>query len=308
MAASGRLTRTPRAPTLTPVLRVSDVVKAYQSRTAVDHASFDVAPGEVFGLLGPNGAGKTTLIRMIVDILRPDSGVIEVLGRPVSADIRDRLGYLPEERGLYQRQKVFDVLVFLAQLKGLSAHVARARAERYLDRVGLLDARNKTMRELSKGMQQKLQVAAVLQHEPDLVILDEPFIGLDPLNREVILELFQETVKRGASIILSTHLMEQVELLCTRAVMLHRGRVVLSGTVREIRERHADNAVRVDCGRDLSAHADVARAEGAKLHLREGVTPEAFLASLLKEGAAISRFERALPSLNEVFLKVARDS
>jgi ABC-2 type transport system ATP-binding protein len=289
------------------VLRLSDVVKAYRGRTAVDRVSFEVAPGEVFGLLGPNGAGKTTLIRMIVDILRPDSGVIEVLGRPVTPATRDRLGYLPEERGLYQRQKVFDVLVFLAEIKGLPAHVARARAERYLDRVGLLEVRNKAMRELSKGMQQKLQVAAVLQHEPELVILDEPFIGLDPLNREVVVELFQETVKRGASVILSTHLMEQVEMLCSRAVMLHRGRVVLSGTVREIRERHADNAVVVECGRDLSSHADVVQARGSKLHLREGVSPEAFLASLLKEGASISRFERALPSLNDVFLKVARD-
>jgi len=289
------------------VLRVSDVVKAYNGKVAVDHVSFDVKPGETFGLLGPNGAGKTTLIRMIMDIMRPDSGRIEVNGAGVDAATQDILGYLPEERGLYQKQKVFDVLVFLAEIKGLPRHVARARAERYLDRVGLLETRNRHMRELSKGMQQKLQIAAVLQHEPSLVILDEPFIGLDPVNRGVVLDLLAETTKRGAAIILSTHLMEQVEMLCQRALMLHKGRTMLYGTVQEIRERHADQSVRVECDRDLASHPDVARTENGRLFLRDGVAPEAFLASLLKDGAAIRRFERALPTLNDVFVKVARE-
>ena len=289
------------------MLRVSDVVKAYNGKVAVDHVSFDVKPGETFGLLGPNGAGKTTLIRMIMDIMRPDSGRIEVNGAGVDAATQDILGYLPEERGLYQKQKVFDVLVFLAEIKGLPRHVARARAERYLDRVGLLETRNRHMRELSKGMQQKLQIAAVLQHEPSLVILDEPFIGLDPVNRGVVLDLLAETTKRGAAIILSTHLMEQVEMLCQRALMLHKGRTMLYGTVQEIRERHADQSVRVECDRDLASHPDVARTENGRLFLRDGVAPEAFLASLLKDGAAIRRFERALPTLNDVFVKVARE-
>ncbi len=289
------------------MLRVSDVVKAYNGKVAVDHVSFDVKPGETFGLLGPNGAGKTTLIRMIMDIMRPDSGRIEVNGAGVDAATQDILGYLPEERGLYQKQKVFDVLVFLAEIKGLPRHVARARAERYLDRVGLLETRNRHMRELSKGMQQKLQIAAVLQHEPSLVILDEPFIGIDPVNRGVVLDLLAETTKRGAAIILSTHLMEQVEMLCQRALMLHKGRTMLYGTVQEIRERHADQSVRVECDRDLASHPDVARTENGRLFLRDGVAPEAFLASLLKDGAAIRRFERALPTLNDVFVKVARE-
>ena len=289
------------------MLRVSDVVKAYSGKVAVDHVSLEVKPGETFGLLGPNGAGKTTLIRMIMDIMRPDSGRIEVNGAAVNASTQNILGYLPEERGLYQKQKVFDVLVFLAEIKGLPRHVARARAERYLDRVGLLETRNKHMRELSKGMQQKLQIAAVLQHEPALVILDEPFIGLDPVNRGVVLDLLSETTKRGAAIILSTHLMEQVEMLCERALMIHKGRTVLYGTVREIRERHADQSVRVDCDRDLTRHPDVARTEDGRVYLREGVAPEAFLAGLLKEGAAIRKFERALPTLNDVFVKVAKE-
>jgi ABC-2 type transport system ATP-binding protein len=289
------------------VLDVSGVSKTFDGKRAVDGVSFSVARGEIFGLLGPNGAGKTTLIRMMMDILRPDEGRILLLGREMGPDLQDRLGYLPEERGLYQRQRVADVLVFLGEIKGLPPHVARARADRYLDRVGLLASRGRKMRELSKGMQQKIQIAAVLQHEPDLIVLDEPFIGLDPVNREVVLELLRETVARGASIVLSTHLMEQVEALCTRAVMLHHGRVVLSGTVREIKERHADNAVVVECDRDLSAHAAVARAEGGRLFLRDGVTPETFLASLLADGAAVRRFERALPSLHDVFVRVVKD-
>jgi ABC-2 type transport system ATP-binding protein len=290
------------------VLQVSDVVKAYQGKVAVDHVSFDVKAGETFGLLGPNGAGKTTLIRMIMDILRPDSGRIEILGRPIDGETQNLLGYLPEERGLYQRQNVFDVLVFLAEIKGLPRHVARARAERYLDRVGLFETRNKKMRELSKGMQQKIQIAAVLQHEPQLVILDEPFIGLDPVNREVVLDLLNETTKRGAAIILSTHLMEQVEMLCTRALMLHQGKPVLYGTVREIKEQYADHSIRIECNRDLATHPDVERIAGARVVLRPGVVPEAFLASLLRDGASVSRFERALPTLNEIFVKVAKAS
>lgn len=289
------------------MLDIVNVVKRYDGKAAVDGVSFSVGPGEIFGLLGPNGAGKTSLIRMIMDILRPDAGEIRLFGKPMSPELQDRLGYLPEERGLYQRQKVVDVLIFLAEIKGLSRHAAAARADRYLDRVGLFESRNRTMRELSKGMQQKLQIAAVLQHEPQLAILDEPFIGLDPVNREVVLELLRETTARGASIILSTHLMEQAEMLCTRAAIIHRGRQVLLGPVRELKERHADNAVSVDCSLDLADHPMIARRENARIFLKEGVAPEAFLADLIAKGAAIRRFERALPTLNEVFVKAVKE-
>jgi ABC-2 type transport system ATP-binding protein len=240
-----------------------------------------------------------------MDIIRPDAGSIEVLGKAVSPATQDLLGYLPEDRGLYQKQRVFDVLVFLGEIKGLARHVARARAERYLDRVGLLQTRGQKMGELSKGMQQRVQIAAVLQHEPQLVVMDEPFSGLDPVNRQVVLDLFEETRKRGAAIILSTHIMEQVEQLCSRVLMIHQGRAVLYGTVKEIKERHAAGSIRVECNRDLATNADVAKIVGDQVFLKDGVTPEAFLAGLLKDGAAVTRFERALPSLNDVFVKAA---
>ncbi|HTF56682.1 MAG TPA: ATP-binding cassette domain-containing protein [Planctomycetota bacterium] len=287
-------------------LEVDRVVKSYGLRRAADGVSFTVEPGEVFGLLGPNGAGKTTLIRMIMDIIRPDEGSIRALGAPVATGVKDRLAYLPEERGLYQKQRVADVLVFLGELKGLPHHVARRRADEYLDRVGLLETRHKKMRELSKGMQQKVQIAAVLLHEPALVILDEPFIGLDPANRALVIDLLKETAARGAAVILSTHLMDQVEALCSRILLIHEGREVLAGSVREVKERHADNSVLIETDAPLEGRPEVERATPAKngltrLSLR--VPPEKLLAALVAEGRAIRHFERALPSLEEIFLK-----
>jgi ABC-2 type transport system ATP-binding protein len=244
---------------------------------------------------------------MIMDILRPDEGTIRALGRPVTTDVKDRLAYLPEERGLYQKQRVGDILVFLGELKGLARHVAKKRADEYLDRVGLLDARRKKMRELSKGMQQKVQIAAVLQHEPELVILDEPFIGLDPANRALIIDLLKQTAARGAAIILSTHLMDQVEALCSRILLIHQGREVLSGSLREVKERHADRSILIETDQPLDGRPEVEAITGrvngmTRLILREA--PEKFLATLVAEGRTIRHFEHALPSLDEIFLKV----
>ncbi|MBI2933483.1 MAG: ATP-binding cassette domain-containing protein, partial [Planctomycetes bacterium] len=259
-----------------PALEVAEVRKTYDRKIAVDGVSLTVEPGEVFGLLGPNGAGKTSLIRMIMDIIRPDSGTVRVLGQTLTPEIKDRMGYLPEERGLYQKLKVLDVLVFLGQIKGLKRHVAAARAEAYLDRFGLFGARRRNMRELSKGMQQKVQLAAVLLHEPVVVVLDEPFMGLDPLNRELVIDLIKETASRGAAIVLSTHLMDQVEALCTRAFLIHEGRGILSGSVREMRERYAENAVLIETDAKLEGRPEVERAVGGgerrKVFLR--VAPE----------------------------------
>lgn len=291
-------------------LDVADVRKAYDGKMAVDGVSLSVPPGEIYGLLGPNGAGKTTLIRMIMDILRPDSGTIRVLDQPISPALKDRLGYLPEERGLYQKQKVLDVLVFLGQLKGLRRHVAAARAEAALDRCGLFEMRRKRMRELSKGMQQKVQIAAVLLHEPALVVLDEPFVGLDPVNRELVLSIIKEAAAKGTAVILSTHLMDQVVALCTRAVLLNRGRIILSGTVQEMRERHADNAFLVETDARLEGRPGVRQAQAVggrwKVHLDS--SPEDFLGALVREGATILHFERALPALDEVFIRAVRGS
>lgn len=291
-----------------PALEVRGVTKAYGTKVAVESATFSVGRGEIFGLLGPNGAGKSSLIRMIMDIIRPDSGEIRVLDAPPG--INGRVGYLPEERGLYQRQRVGDVLQFLGELKGLERHVAARRVEQYLDRVGLLETKKKRMRELSKGMQQKVQIAAVLLAEPELMILDEPFEGLDPVNRVLINDLMKEFAARGATIVLSSHRMDQVEEMCRGVFLINRGKGVLSGEVREIKERFADNSVFLECDRDVSAHAAVARSEAkgtaVRLWLKEGESPEKFLGGLLAEGARISRYERALPSMDEVFVRVVK--
>ncbi len=293
-----------------PALEVRGVTKAYDTKLAVDNVSLSVEKGEIFGLLGPNGAGKTTLIRMAMDILRPDSGVILLFGQPPSPAARERVGYLPEERGLYQRQKVGDVLRFLGELKGLPRHVAARRTEMYLDRVGLLETRRKKMRELSKGMQQKVQIAAVLLSEPELLVLDEPFEGLDPVNRVLVTDLMKEFSARGTTIVLSSHRMDQVEVLCRHVLLVHRGRGVLSGAVGEIKERFADNAVLVETDRDVSTHPAVERAQangaGVKVWLKSGETPERFLAALISEGARVCRFERALPSLDDVFVRTVK--
>ena len=293
---------------MTAALDVRGVTKAYDTKVAVDAISLTVEPGEIFGLLGPNGAGKSSLIRMVMDIIRPDSGEILMFGRPVSPDAKDKVGYLPEERGLYQRQRVGEILQYLGELKGLARHVAARRAERYLDRVGLLEVRRKKMRELSKGMQQKVQIAGILLAEPDLIVLDEPFEGLDPVNRVLVTDLLRECSGRGAAIVLSSHRMDQVEAMCRHVFLINRGKGVLSGAVETLKERFADSAVWLEADPDASGHPLVERAQpggrGLKVWLRPGATPEQLLAALVSGGSRIRRFERALPSLDDIFVRV----
>jgi ABC-2 type transport system ATP-binding protein len=247
---------------------------------------------------------------MVMDILRPDSGGIQVLGRPITPELKEKIGYLPEERGLYQRQRVEEVLQFLGELKGLRRNVAGRRAESWLDRVGLLDVRRKKMRQLSKGMQQKVQIAAVLLSEPELLILDEPFEGLDPVNRVLVTDLMRECAARGAAVILSSHRMDQVEAMCRKVFLIDRGREMLSGEVREIQSRFADQAVLLECDRDVATRPEVERASpdgtAVKVWLRSGTAPEKLLAALLAEGATVRRFERALPSLDDIFVRVVK--
>lgn len=223
-----------------PQLAIENVVKAYDAKLAVDHVSFEVNGGEVFGLLGPNGAGKSTLIRMVMDILRPDSGRILVNGRPsIDAD-HDKVGYLPEERGLYRKQKVIDVLDYFGRLKGMTGRDVKAKAQAALDRVGLGEWAKKRVDALSKGMQQKVQIVGTLLHEPEVVILDEPFAGLDPVNARMVKDIILDLKREGRLVVLSTHQMDQAEELCDRIVMIDRGRRVLYGTLREIKKRYAD--------------------------------------------------------------------
>ncbi|MBI3267956.1 MAG: ATP-binding cassette domain-containing protein [Planctomycetes bacterium] len=298
------------------ILSVRSVTKVFDGKRAVQGLSLEVGPGEIFGLLGPNGAGKTTLLRMVMDILKPDEGTISIFGRPLDPAGKDRIGYLPEERGLYQRVRVGELLQYLAELKGLAPAAARARIERGLRRVDLGDAAGKKVRELSKGMQQKVQLVATLLPEPDLLILDEPFSGLDPVNRLLALELLEERVRAGSSLVLSTHILEQAEALCERVLLVNGGRALLEGRVRDLKEQRGEGAV-------LLTHADELPAvEGAlrvtplgvgpdgrrsKVHLRPGTPPDRFLAEVLHAGARVTHFERALPTLNEIFIAAVRE-
>ena len=300
-----------------PQLVVEDVVKAYDGKVAVDRASFEVNGGEVFGLLGPNGAGKSTLIRMAMDILRPDSGRILVNGRPsIDAD-HDRVGYLPEERGLYRKQKVIDVLDYFGRLKGMKGANVKAKALAALDRVGLAEWARKRVDALSKGMQQKVQIVATLLHDPEVVILDEPFAGLDPVNARMVKDIIRSLRGEGRLVVLSTHQMDQVEELCDRIVMIDRGRRVLYGTVREIKKRYTEelrnatgrgNVVLVDGEGEFAKLEGVLGATGAggatKLTLAPELRPERFLERALAAGLTISRFEAAPTPLEEIFVHV----
>ena len=293
-------------------ITVHNVTKRYGNFTAVDRLTFDVKRGEIFAMLGPNGAGKTTTLRMILDILKPDEGSIAVFGAAITDRTKERIGYLPEERGLYRNVPVLDVLVYLGQLKGLPRKVARQRAQEMLEQVDLGDYTRSKVSELSKGMQQKVQIIASVLHRPDLVIIDEPFAGLDPVNTQLIKDMLYTMNREGVTIVMSTHQMHQVEEMADRLLMISEGRQVLYGDVHEVRQRFAKNAVVVEGEGDWSALAGVEKVEpghngrGVLLHLHDGVTPDDIMAALATSPHyRVRRFELAVPSLNEVFIAVA---
>lgn len=290
-------------------LQVQHISKTYAEVQAVDDLSFDVRQGEVFGLLGPNGAGKTTTIRMILDIIKPDSGEVRVLGGPMTEATKSRIGYLPEERGLYEDMTLLDTLLFLGQLKGLSRRVAQEQAETYLREVELWDVRDRKIEALSRGMNQKAQFVAATMHEPDLIIVDEPFSGLDPLNTRIIKRLLYRMRDRGAAIIMSTHQMHQVEEMCERISLIDRGQQVLYGPLHEIRRDFASNAVEVEVRGKLVGVPGVERVThqdaSYRLMLQEGVQPEEVLKTLVsRPDISVERFERVEPSLDEIFVSV----
>jgi ABC-2 type transport system ATP-binding protein len=287
-------------------LVVQSVSKSYDGFQAVHELSFEVEPGEIFGLLGPNGAGKTTTIRMMMDIIKPDAGQISLLGQPLTEVLKDRIGYLPEERGLYRNLKVIDTLVYLAVLKGVDRAAATRRSDELLERIDLVDYRNRKVNELSKGMQQKLQFVTTIVHDPDLVVLDEPFGGLDPINTQLIKEMIGELRSRGKTVILSTHMMNQVEEMANRILLIHRGRAVLYGPLEEILARYAGNAVRLQAEGDLEGLAGVQRMQpdhrGIELILADGTTPQDILRQLVERQVIVKRFEIATPPLADIFI------
>src|SRR5271154_1931476 len=288
---------------------LENVTKSYDSVIAVNAVSLKVRAGAILGLLGPNGAGKTTTIRMIMNILVPDEGSIRVLDEPVSDSTRDKIGYLPEERGLYPRMKVLEIIVFLAALPGLTQAEAARRGKEWLDRLGLSEGADKKLVDLSKGMQQKVQFITSVIHRPPLMILDEPFSGLDPVNAATIQEIMLDMRKQGSTIVLSTHRMEQVERLCDSICLIDKGRNVLDGDLRAIKQSYGKNTVHVEfTGPDgFLAHPAIASLNrfgtGVEAKLKPGADPQEILKAAVQSGAQITRFELLEPSLNEIFIE-----
>ena len=291
-----------------PAVVVEHLHKSYTGRPAVQDLSFHLDPGEILGLIGPNGAGKTSTIRMMMDIIQPDSGRVAIFDQPPSEATKARLGYLPEERGLYRKLTVIETLTYLASLKGMDARSIAPRADALLDQTGMLPHKRKRIEELSKGMAQIIQLVVTVLHDPDVVVLDEPFTGLDPVNTERVKQLLVDLRDQGKAVILSTHQMNQVEAVCDRVLMVNDGRSVLYGALETIRSEHRGHSVFVESTEDIGPVPGVAEIRTHKDHveliLEAASTPQAVLKELVDTGIPIDRFEVATPSLNEIFLQV----
>lgn len=293
-------------------VRAIGLAKRFGEVHAVEDVSFSVEPGEIFGLLGPNGAGKTTTIRMMMDIFRPDAGSVEVFGGPLDLARKRRIGYLPEERGLYKDQKLEPTLIYLATLKGMDERSARRQLSGWLERFDLSEHRQKKVQELSRGMQQKAQIIATLLHNPELIVIDEPFSGLDPVNTRLVKRILEEEREKGKSIVMSTHQMYQVEALCNRIVLIDKGVTVLYGAVGEIKRNFAGNAVLLEGHGDFTHLPGVLemRAQNGSWHmaLEVGTDPQAVFRTLAnREGVRVEKFELAEPSLDDIFVSVVQD-
>jgi ABC-2 type transport system ATP-binding protein len=290
------------------ILAVRDIRKTFGSVRAVDGISFSVKRGTITGLLGRNGAGKTTTIRMITGIFLPDSGSIDWLGTSDGQPFRDRIGYLPEERGLYKQMKIVELLLFLAEIKGKTAAEVRPKIDRWLERFELTDKRDAKVEELSKGNQQKVQLIGTLLHDPELIILDEPQSGLDPVNMVVVRNLLRELCEEGKTILLSTHMMAEAEKMADEIILIHQGQVVLEGALDDVRASYGRNTLHVEFegdGRFLGELPQVERASivnnAAELSLAEGSDPQKILEAAVPR-LRVRRFEVAAPSLEEIFI------
>ena len=289
------------------------VTKQFGSHVAVSDLTLDIPRGSIYGLLGPNGSGKTTTLRMIMGILRPDRGDVTLLGEESNGSARQRVGYLPEERGVYKKMKVIEHLVFLGEIRGMTRAIARQRAMTWLERLGLPEWAAKKVEDLSKGMQQKVQFIGTVLHDPELLILDEPFSGLDPINQDVLEEIVRDFHARGTTVVFSTHLMDQAERLCESVCLISRAEKILDGDLREIKRRERSGAVAVDYeGDDTWLHGSGAEtiepmASGVRVRLRDGADPQALLHAALSAGVQIRRFEIVEPTLHEVFVRHVGD-
>ena len=290
-----------------PVVELVRVTKAYENKVAVRALSLEVEAGQMFGLLGPNGAGKTSTIRMMMGITLPDAGQVNLFGKPFDRVSLERVGYLPEERGLYKKMKVLEQLVFFGELHGLSRAEARKRATDWAKRLEIDETLQKKTEELSKGMQQKIQFIASLLHDPGLIVMDEPFSGLDPVNAKLLEKTLLELKDQGKAIIFSTHRMDQVEKLCDSICLVNNGEAVLAGRMREIKSRYERNHVIVEFegSAEFLKSAEIAEAKNFSGHAEITLKPHGKAQKLLQEasaGATIYRFELVEPSLEEIFI------
>jgi ABC-2 type transport system ATP-binding protein len=291
-------------------VQVTNVTKTFGEFTAVKDLTLSVRAGRIFGLLGPNGAGKTTSIRMIVNITMPDTGSIELFGRKIDSQLQDRIGYLPEERGLYKGMRVVEQLRFFAQLKNITSKDAEIRIDRWLRRLRIEDWKQKKTRELSKGMQQKVQFISAVLHEPDLLILDEPFSGLDPINVELLKDVVLELKRAGRTIIFSTHAMSIAEKICDDICLLNRSQKVLEGSIRDVKKSFGRNAValRLEGTNGSLATSDLIsniehHSDELEVLLMPGANPQDLLKQLISSGATVTKFEMIEPSLNDIFIQ-----
>src|SRR5947209_16785371 len=308
------MTSSSASPFPTPILSLDRVSKRFAGHIAVDELSLSIPQGVIYGLLGPNGAGKTTTIRMIMDILRPDGGTVRVFGEPGGGRAHaERIGYLPEERGLYRKMRVLDVLVFLGEMKGIDRRRARQRAEEWLERLGLTAWRLRRIDELSKGMQQKVQFISTVLHDPDLLVLDEPFSGLDPVNTQVMKDTVLDMRRRGKTILFSTHIMEQAERLCEQLCIIALGRKLVDGALSDIKRTDGGHHLVVGFDGSLGGAAQlfadktlVSKVDNygqyAELELAPNADAQQILQRLVASGARLSRFELMEPSLNKIFI------
>jgi len=289
---------------------ISHVNKSYGGKPVVQDVSFSLKKGEVLGLVGPNGAGKTTIIRMLMDIIKPDSGEIYVFGCPLNEQAKNQIGYLPEERGLYRKMKVSDNLIYLASLKDVPSKVARDRSEELLREVDMSPHKGKKISELSRGMGQIIQFLVTISHDPSLVVLDEPFAGLDPVNRMLLKNIILELKKQGKTVILSTHMMNEVEEMCDRILMINHGRVVLYGDLSDIKWRFRNNSVFIQCDGDIGTIEGVTGSKDhgkyIELFLDGKTTSQQVLNQLTAKNIIVNRFEVSTPSLNEIFIQVVK--
>lgn len=297
------------------ILSLQNVVKKYHNHVAVNNTSFDVPKGSIFGLLGPNGAGKTSLIRIITTITGADSGSIYLDGERLNIDHPKDIGYMPEERGLYKKMKVGEQLLYLAQLKGMPKSEAKKNLKYWLEKFSIVDWWDKKIEELSKGMQQKIQFIATVVHDPKLLILDEPFSGLDPINTNLIKDEIYELNKKGKSIIFSTHRMEQVEEICERIILINKGNKILEGRVDEIKESYKDNLFEIvfdghlPSGMQDDTFSIVEdTSDRLLLKVKEGHNSNELLRKLIDQNIHIKSYREVLPTLNEIFIKIVGKS